>query len=327
MDARLLKRLFRAMGEGGAALGTVAAEIVESERRRGHTRLAADLEVIGRNVSKAQAAPRTAEGGAVRELRPLSKRQELLANLTPPDQLPHSMVLAPNVEERFARIEQEFAARERLALNGLEPRRRVLLYGPPGCGKTLGAQRLAWTTGLPLLKVRFDSLVSSLFGETASNLRRVFEYVGGRPSVLLLDECDYIARSRTARFDIGEASRIVNTLLQMLEEFNGPGLVVATTNIDKALDEALFRRFDDAFMLPLPKEAEVQELLKLSLSAMTVEGGPVLARVTKSLVGESAAAVVKVARDAAKLAVLEESPRIQQRHFDAALRAHGTSSP
>jgi SpoVK/Ycf46/Vps4 family AAA+-type ATPase len=142
-----------------------------------------------------------------------------------------------------------------------------------------------------------------------------------------LDECDYIARSRTARLDIGEASRIVNTLLQMLEEFHGPGLVVATTNIDKALDEALFRRFDDAFMVPLPSDAEIQRLLELSLSAMTLESGAILTHVGKRLSGESAAAVVKIARDAAKLAVLEESPRILHRHFEAALRAHGTTAP
>ena len=84
------------------------------------------------------------------------------------------MVLPGDVKERFARIEREYAARERLAGYGLRPRKTVLLYGPPGCGKSLGAKRLAWNTGLPLMKVRFDALLSSYFGESAANLRAVF---------------------------------------------------------------------------------------------------------------------------------------------------------
>ena len=317
------------MNEGNAALDTVATEIVEGERRRGHTRLASELETLGRalGTNSRRASGAGDRDAVVRELRPLSKRQELLANFIPPENLAHSMVLSPEIEERFSRIEKEYAARERLALSGLEPRRRILLYGPPGCGKTLGAQRLAWTTGLPLLKVRFDSLVSSLFGETASNLRKVFEYAKKQPSVLLLDECDYIARSRTALRDIGEAPRIVNTLLQLMEEFDGPGLVVATTNISEELDEALFRRFDDAFLISSPNEKEVVELLNLALSAMKVAKNSELLVVAKQLAGKSAADVVKVARDAAKLAVMEEAPKILRRHFQVALREHGTTAP
>ena len=106
------------------------------------------------------------------------------------------MVLPPDTEARFGRIEREFAARERLGVYGLKPRKTILLYGPPGCGKSLGAKRLAWNVGLPLMKVRFDALLSSFFGESLSNLRAVFDAAKSRPSVLLLDECDFIARSR-----------------------------------------------------------------------------------------------------------------------------------
>ena len=92
----------------------------------------------------------------------------------------------------------------------------------------MGAKRLAWNVGLPLLKVRFDALISSYFGESASNLRSVFETAKERPCVLLLDECDFIARSRTNTKDIGEASRIVNSLLTLMEEYDAPGLLIAT---------------------------------------------------------------------------------------------------
>lgn len=112
----------------------------------------------------------------------------------------------------------------------------------------MSAERIAWNLGLPLLKVRFDSLLSSYFGESASNLRMVFDYCKNEPVVLLLDECDFIAKSRTTAQDVGEVPRIVNMLLTLLDEYDAPGLVIATTNLKVSLDEALFRRFDDAFI-------------------------------------------------------------------------------
>jgi SpoVK/Ycf46/Vps4 family AAA+-type ATPase len=314
MNAQLLKRLFRAINEGQPALKRVAHEIVTEQKRLGHVRLASQLETVMREGSTKLAEPEV-----VRELRPLSGRQELLVTLTRPEQLQHHMILASAVEERFARIEREYAARSRLAEHGLVPRRRVLLYGPPGCGKTFGASRLAWSAGLPLMQVRFDSLVSSFFGETASNLRKVFDHAQRTPSVLLLDECDYIAKSRTARQDVGEVARIVNTLLQLLDEFRGPGLLVATTNIDRELDPALFRRFDDAFLVPLPGPAEIERLISDALSGMAVVERSWLPSAVKGLAGSSSADVVRVARDAAKLAVLEGARTVEAAHVRGAL--------
>lgn len=108
---------------------------------------------------------------------PKSKRtnSQLVAYI-PREQLKHHMILPNEVEERLLSIKQEYVARERLKNFNLVPKRKILLYGPPGCGKTLSAERIAWNLGLPLLKVRFDSLLSSYFGESASNLRMVFDY-------------------------------------------------------------------------------------------------------------------------------------------------------
>jgi SpoVK/Ycf46/Vps4 family AAA+-type ATPase len=172
------------------------------------------------------------------------------------------------------------------------------------------------------MQVRFDSLVSSFFGETASNLRKVFEHAQRTPSVLLLDECDYIAKSRTARQDVGEVARIVNTLLQLLDEFRGPGLLVATTNIDRELDPALFRRFDDAFLIPLPGPVEIARLIRDTLSGIEAAEPDWLPTAVESLAGSSAADVVRVARDAAKLAVLEGARRVESQHVSGALAIH-----
>jgi len=156
-------------------LDRLANKIVEGERRVGHKKLADQLEGILKQ-------PRTRGNGhspitterSLHEL-PTSRRHgESLATLLKAETLEHYMVLPPATEERFARIESEYAARERLGVFGLRPRKTILLYGPPGCGKSLGAKRIAWNTGLPLMKVRFASLISSYFGESAANLRTLF---------------------------------------------------------------------------------------------------------------------------------------------------------
>jgi SpoVK/Ycf46/Vps4 family AAA+-type ATPase len=237
---------------------------------------------------------------------------ESLATLLTTDALEHHMVLPPAVEERFARIESEYAARDRLRTFGLKPRKTILLYGPPGCGKSLGAKRLAWNTGLPLMKVRFDVLISSYFGESATNLRAIFFAAKERPCVLLLDECDFIARSRINSKDIGEASRIVNSLLQLMEEYDAPGLLVATTNVESSLDPALFRRFDDVFMVPLPGPVEVERLLRMTLATVKLAEPINWAALVEHLTGASAAMVVKAAQDAAKAAVLSGKQLVTQ---------------
>lgn len=307
MNAELLKRIMRAIADGSQDdLEQLAAKVIDRERESGHSRLANQLESI-MSRPRPQSGKATGGGNPERSLAqlPVSRRhQELLATLVPREELEHHMVLPPEIEARFARIEQEYAARERLGAYGLRNRKTILLYGPPGCGKSLGAKRLAWNTGLPLLKVRFDALLSSYFGESASNLRAVFDSAKERPCVLLLDECDFIAKSRSDSRDIGEASRIVNSLLQLMEEYDAPGLLVATTNLEDSLDQALFRRFDDVFQIPPPGSDEIDELLRTTLSAVKYDAKLAWERAGKELSGSSAAMVVKSARDAAKAAVL-----------------------
>lgn len=327
MNAENLKRIIRAIAEGTPEeMQRAAVAIVDAERPV-HPRLADELAVILARSARARTRAARARSSSapvlsiapVAELPTSRRHHELLASWTHPEELEHDMVLEPSVEERFQRIEQEFAARERLLSFGLRPRRTVLLHGPPGCGKSLGAKRLAWNLGLPLMKVRFDTLLSSYFGESASNLRAIFDAAQERACVLLIDECDFIARSRTQSRDVGEASRIVSSLLQLMEDYDAPGLLVATTNIEQALDEALFRRFDDVFLVPLPGAAEIERLLQVTLSPMNLEPSLPWDRLVARLAGMPAAQVVRAARDASKAAVLEHRDIVSRADLERAI--------
>jgi SpoVK/Ycf46/Vps4 family AAA+-type ATPase len=164
-------------------------------------------------------------------------------------------------------------------------------------------------------------MVSSLFGESASNLRSIFDYCQHNPSVLLLDECDFIARSRENSKDIGEVHRIVNTLLQLLEDYDPPGLVVATTNLVDQLDKALFRRFDDALLIPVPGEDEIIEIMKASTSGLKLKPKSFpWEKVSSNLLGTSAANIVSISRNACKDAVLKNKDVLELSNFEKALK-------
>lgn len=326
MKSELLKRLFRTVAERrDPELKKLCGVVIQDVRKKRQNRLADQLQNIldqsefdkSDKVLPFRALPteqltKALPGG--------KKNPENLVSILSHHELEHFMVLPSVVEERFQRIEQEYAAKERLLNYGLRPKKKILLYGPPGCGKTLGAKRLAWNTGLKLVKVRFDVMMSSFFGESASNLRAVFDFCSQHPSLLLLDECDFIATTRRNPRDIGEAQRIVNTLLQLLEDFSFPGLVVATTNLYEHLDHALLRRFDDAFEIPPPGEAEMLRLLELAFSTVQLSKNVELPKLVDSLKGLSAADIVKIAQNAAKSAVLHGERTVTRELLNVAIK-------
>jgi SpoVK/Ycf46/Vps4 family AAA+-type ATPase len=326
MNADLYKRLFKAIfSEDTVALKKIADLIILSEREKNHGVLADSLEKIKYNEKPKVNTGYTQFRNDKNNISgmgtlPTSKRNDMqLVSYVSREQLKHHMILNDEIEGRLLIIEKEYAAKERLAKFNLTPKKKVLLYGEPGCGKTLAAERLAWNLGLPLLKVRFDSLLSSYFGESASNLRSVFDYSKNEPVVLLLDECDFIAKSRTSSQDVGEVPRIVNMLLTLLDEYSSPGLVVATTNLKVSLDEALFRRFDDIIEIPKPSVVEIKKLLTTTFSAINVSKDIDWQLLANNLEGHSAANIVSIAQNAAKSCILEGSKIVSQEHIWGAM--------
>ncbi len=153
---------------------------------------------------------------------------------------------------------------------GIPTPRSLLLYGPPGCGKSTTARFVAHELRLPLLTIRLDAVMSSFLGTTAKNLRTVFEHAARRAAVLFLDEFDAIAKMRDDSNEIGEIKRIVNSLIQNIDAF--PKLyVIAATNHEHLLDPAIWRRFDFVVHLLLPNPDERMALLRQFLAHTEVE--------------------------------------------------------
>jgi SpoVK/Ycf46/Vps4 family AAA+-type ATPase len=214
------------------------------------------------------------------------------------------------IEER---IRGEELRRHRLPIST-----RLLFSGPPGCGKTLCAEVFARELSLPLYSARIDVIISSFLGETASNLRRLFEYAARRPCILFLDEFDALARTRTDATEHNELRRVVNSLLLMIERFRGPGLVIAATNLPQSLDEAIWRRFDDVLSFELPTEREIEQLLAREFANFPAHFD--LATPTSKLIGMSYADIERICVNAIKKAVLKKRKSVSETEFAAALR-------
>jgi SpoVK/Ycf46/Vps4 family AAA+-type ATPase len=327
MNQALLTRLFKTIeGQENTPLIKVARSIIEDEKKKGHIQLANRLDAI--LTANTDSGSLTENAATLKPIKsnvlriPLDRRYKLpLATYVEHESLRHDMILAKNVEAKILRIEKEYLARERLMHHGLKPRIKILLYGSSGCGKSMAAERIAWDLGLPFYKVRFDTIISSYLGESAVNLQKLFESAAADPCILLLDEFDIVGRKRdNDSRDVGEVHRIVNILLGLLEEYDGQGILIATTNLEGSLDNALFRRFDDIIELPRPSEIQISLLLKQTLSALTLSSNVNLKLFAKELVGLSSAIIVKIASDAAKRAIINAQTEISMQDLETALR-------
>lgn len=323
MNQALLTRLFKSIeGERDTPLMKVAYSIIEEEKRKGHSKLAEKLDAILKiRLAQDKYQPSFKVAKEKNYSIPVDRRYRLpLATNVEHELLRHEMVLTPEVEAKIVRIEKEYLARERLAHHGLKPRKKILLHGSSGCGKSMAAERIAWDLGLPFYKVRFDSIISSYLGESASNLQKLFDSINEFPCVLLLDEFDIIGKQRsTSSNDVGEIHRIVNILLGLLEEYDGEGILIATTNLEGSLDNALFRRFDDFIELSKPGEKEIALLLKTTFSALKLSEKINLKNYSKEMRGMSYAIIVKIANDAAKKAIIKSNHEISVEDLDNAL--------
>ncbi|KAB4837410.1 ATP-binding protein, partial [Bacteroides thetaiotaomicron] len=247
--ADLLKKLFVSHKTGDhEAFYRVAQEIIEDERKKNHGILADELKLI----LNGSAQPRRSVSTYSSNIGKVKDEDVRLFEIIYPEKYFSDLIAMPQMQQELERIVNEFQNWDVLVSNGVAPTKRILFYGAPGCGKTLAAQTLASEIGLPMIYVRFDAVISSYLGETASNLRKVFDFARQDSYVVFFDEFDAIARSRNDPFEHGEIKRVVNTFLQQLDSFKGKSLVIAATNFEQSLDYAIWRRFDCTLRFDMP---------------------------------------------------------------------------
>jgi len=284
----------------------IADKIIKDEKDKKHYRLANSLQEIidsfsdSREYQKDNSSsindsyfnrlPRDNKGGAD------------LVSIIKPKYYLEDVVLSNENKEVINRIMAEYHSVNRLRGYNLDAKRRILFCGPPGCGKTITAQSLANEFNLPLLYIHMDSLISSYLGDTASNLRKVFQYAQQGRWVIFFDEFDTIGKSRDDDNEHGELKRAVNTFLQMLDNFKTETLLIAATNHQHLLDNAIWRRFDEILYFNKPQLEQIQELLKKKLRVFKTEIN--FKKASEDLVGMSHAEIERICKDAIKHSIL-----------------------
>jgi SpoVK/Ycf46/Vps4 family AAA+-type ATPase len=250
-----------------------------------------------------------------------SDRRTTLLDVRQPNRHLEELVLERPVKDMIERLLNDFRQWDVLESNGLSPVRRVLFCGPSGCGKTAMAEVLASELAIPLVYVRFDSVVSSLLGETAANLRKVIDYARRGEWVIFFDEFDAIGRSRDDATEHGEIKRVLNSFLQIIDNFNGHSLIVAATNFERVLDLAIWRRFDEVIRFEKPNENQIRLVLRKRLGPVHFSDEQVDC-LTSQLIGSSYADAERICFDIRKDLVLRGDREVRSEDIQSAIARH-----
>jgi len=295
---------------------SAALQMAAHEARQGHGKVAQEIrELIEQAKTRGSAMERKTR--PVPLVQPKGELAELLSARYPDTKL-SDMVLSPMLESRLERILVEQKQRNRLQAYNLLPRRKILLVGPPGSGKTMTASALAGELQLPLLTTMYSNLIGKFMGETASRLKLIFDAMSLTRGVYFFDEFDAIGTQRNSANDVGEIRRILNSFLSLIENDESDSLIVAATNHPNLLDEALFRRFDDVIEYTLPTEEMTRRLLETRLSIFGTQWSD-WSEILNVAQGLSLAEVVRAADEAAKQAVLSNIEEIDEKALISAI--------
>lgn len=306
-SAEQVKALLKSYSEGnGEHFMSVALQIAADVARTGKGKLAQELRDLVDEIKRKQAAGKV--GGAVPIARPTGELAGLLSVTYPKTRLPE-MVLAEETRGPLDRTIREYRQQETLREHGLSARRKLLLIGPPGCGKTMTASALAGELKLPLFSVQLHGLITKFMGETAAKLHMIFEAMTLMPGVYFFDEFDAIGTDRGAKNDVGEIRRVLNSFLQFLEQDDSDSIVLAATNYVAMLDEALFRRFDDVIRYSRPSGRQIDQLVQNRLQRFLVKR-PAWEQIREAAAGLSHAEIARACDDAAKAHILHGKQRI-----------------
>lgn len=288
---------------------TIVLQIAAHEAKLGHDRVARELKTLMDKAGKRY--------GSIVKINSLNP----MLQVSYPSLALSELIVCDTIYDRIKRILNEYRNRNKLQSYGYANRRKILIEGSPGTGKTMTASVIASELTLPLYTVQMDKLVTKYMGETSAKLRQVFDSIENMPGVYLFDEFDAIGADRSLDNEVGEMRRILNSFLQFLEQDVSDSIILAATNNSNMLDQALFRRFDDVLHYSLPSEHEIERLLEFKLKSYDNEF-----RVTYQLIetamGLSQAEIARVCEDAIKIAILSGEPINQQQVIDLLNERH-----
>lgn len=315
-SAEQVKSLLKSYSEGNAEhFVSVALQIAARAARSGKGKLAQELRDIVDQIKSRQASGKI--GGAVPMARPKGELAGLLT-VTYPKTRFSEMVLSDQTHRPLERAIREYRNQDKFRSHGLSARRKLLLVGPPGCGKTMTASALAGELKLPLFSVQLHGLITKYMGETAVKLHMVFEAMTQTQGVYFFDEFDAIGSDRGVKNDVGEMRRILNSFLQFLEQDESDSMILAATNYVAMLDEALFRRFDDVVHYMCPADDQVDQLVRNRLQLFLAKrlSWP---KIRRAAIGLSHAEIARACDDAAKDCILHEKKSISTTALEACL--------
>ncbi len=308
--AEQIKSLIRShLSEDDERFYTLALQVAAHEAHQGHGALAHDIREI---IDKAR---------RTRGSNTLLKFPQDLAGmvLSQKSDLPLSAMVVPEAfKERIQRIVLEFRQQANLKKHGMSNRRKILLAGPPGTGKTMTARVLSHELRLPLHTIQVDKLVTKFMGETSAKLRQIFDLIREESGIYLFDEFDAIGADRSLENDVGEMRRVLNALLQFIEQDSSDSLIIGATNNPALLDQALFRRFDDVLHYELPDEVERQRLMENVLGCF--KGRINWKSILIESDGLSHAEIDHACRDAIKAAILTDQAKVETASLVRTLR-------
>ena len=272
---------------------TVVLQIAAHEARLGHDNLARELKKQIDRVGSKRA-----------NIVQLTSTNPMLSLSMPSHDL-SELIVSEDIGNKIQRILNEYRNRNKLISYGLTNRRKILIEGNPGTGKTLTASIIASELSLPLYTVQMDKLVTKFMGETSAKLRQVFDSIESNVGVYLFDEFDAIGADRSLDNEVGEMRRILNSFLQFIEQDGSESIIIAATNNQRLLDQALFRRFDDVLHYMLPAHMEIKRLLEYKIKSYD-ENFTIPKDVIKAADGLSHAEIARVCDDAIKNSILND---------------------
>ena len=282
-------------------LQTAEAACAE-ERDKQHTVLADRIENIIRTANASSRMASKSLTSVVRSTGPGA--QSLFVEKTPERRI-DDLVLPQHVRTMCNQLIEEQLRADLLHAYGVEPRHRILLVGEPGNGKTSLAEAIAESLMVPFFTVRYDQLIGSYLGETASRLNQLFEYARTRPCVLFFDEFETLAKERGDLHETGEIKRVVSSLLLQVDALPSYVVVIAATNHDALLDKAAWRRFQVRVELPRPTRANLSTWLALFERKKGFDFGLEPETISKKLYGSSYAEVEEIALEIYRRYILQ----------------------